>query len=48
MKYITLRFLAILAFMAISSFSYSQRQYGGFYTREKIQNLRNNCEKYQL
>ena len=46
MKYITLRFLAILAFMAISSFSYSQRQYGGFYTREKIQNLRNNCEKY--
>jgi hypothetical protein len=46
MKYIIRYCLAILTLTAIPQISFAQRQYGGFYTREKIQNLRNNCNKY--
>ena len=46
MKKIIKRTLFLIVFTAISNLSIAQRQYGGFYTREKIQNLRNNCEKY--
>ena len=38
--------LSILILSTLSSKVLAQRQYGGFYTREKIQNLRNNCNKY--
>jgi len=46
MKHIISCFLTILTLTAISHFSFAQRQYGGFYTQEKIQNLKNNCIKY--
>ena len=38
--------LSILILSTLSSKVLAQRQYGGFYTREKIQNLRNNCNNY--
>lgn len=40
------RVLILIIFSTISNLSIAQRQYGGFYTKEKIQNLRNNCKKY--
>jgi len=46
MKHTISCFLTILTLTAISHFSFAQRQYGGFYTQEKIQNLKNNCIKY--
>ena len=46
MKHIISCFLTILTLTAISHFSFAQRQYGGFYTQEKIQYLKNNCIKY--
>ncbi len=46
MKHIISCFLTILTLTAISHFSFAQRQYGGFYTQEKIQNLKSNCIKY--
>lgn len=46
MKHIFSCCLAILTLTVISTFSFAQRQYGGFYSQDKIQNLRNNCIKY--
>jgi len=46
MKHTISCFLTILTLTAISHFSFAQRQYGGFYTQEKIQYLKNNCIKY--
>lgn len=47
MKTAITRFLSLFAFIALCHSTLAgERPYGGFYTREKIQNLRNNCEKY--
>lgn len=46
MKRILYRCLILLTLSALTGNAYSQRQYGGFYTQKKIQNLRNNCEMY--
>ena len=40
----TFSFLAAIIFIANTA--YGSRPYGGFYTAEKIANLRKNCEKY--
>ena len=46
MKQILYRCLTVLLLSATTITVLAQRQYGGFYNKEKIQNLRNNCEKY--
>ncbi|MFA6944470.1 MAG: heparinase II/III family protein [Pedobacter sp.] len=46
MKQTFIRCLTILLLTSISGYSYAQRQYGGFYTQEKIRYLRDNCLKY--
>jgi hypothetical protein len=38
--------LTILLFSAVSFKTFAQREYGGFYTHEKIKNLQNNAQKY--
>ena len=46
MKRIVTLSLSILILSALSINVHAQRQYGGFYTREKINNLQNNTQKH--
>lgn len=46
MKVLLLRFLSFLVLIVLTNPVDAARPYGGFYTAEKINNLRKNCEKY--